>query len=181
MRWFIGPARSGKTQSIVADYVRWIDGGVDSRKIAVFAATGELRSHLARRLYEATANRAIVQTFTPIGFFQKEVLLYWPLLQTELGLVARFPLEIGPENEQEIATRLFERRLMGERSDGRDFGAQLEDIQRDRIVRHIIDNLQIAAAAGVPDGGDSRSPFASSSSRGDSLSGDVGTGGGSSH
>ncbi|MEO0853653.1 MAG: hypothetical protein AAFY15_09145, partial [Cyanobacteria bacterium J06648_11] len=77
------------------------------------------------------------------SFFQHEVLLYWPLLQAEMGLLARFPLVLKPENEQEIATRLFEREL--------EAGAiALEGYSKARIVRQIVDNLQIAAQAGVP-------------------------------
>ena len=102
-----------------------------------------MRAQLSRRLQAATHNRAIVQAFTPIGFFQQEVLLYWPLLQDRLGLLARFPLTIAPENEQELATKLFEPEL--------EQGAiSVEGFSRPQIVRHIIDNLQLAASAGLP-------------------------------
>ena len=141
--WWVGVAGSGKTDCLVKTYVDWIDAGADSRTILCFAVSSELRSQLSRRLQADTQNRAIVQVLTPMGFFQREVLLYWPLLQDSLGLLARFPLTIAPENEQELANQLFEKDLEQE-----DFA--IEGMSRTEIVRHIIDNLQLAASAGLP-------------------------------
>ncbi|MGK7912206.1 MAG: hypothetical protein AB4050_12120 [Synechococcus sp.] len=141
--WWTGAAGSGKSDRLIQTYARWVDDGIDSRTIFVFSASSELRTHLAGQLQTATQNRSIVQAFTPIGFFQREVLLYWPLLQDRLGLLARFPLTIAPENEQELADKLFAKDI--------DAGQiVVEGLSRERIVRHIIDNLQLAAAAGLP-------------------------------
>ncbi|MEO1132324.1 MAG: hypothetical protein AAFX40_06405 [Cyanobacteria bacterium J06639_1] len=141
--WVLGDARSGKTAALVDRFTSWVDRGADSRAIFAFAANSELRVSLSQRLQQATKNRVAIAVRTPTSFFQNEVLLYWPLLQAEMGLLARFPLVLKPENEQEIATRLFEREL--------DSGAiALEGYSQARIVRQIVDNLQIAAQAGVP-------------------------------
>lgn len=141
--WVLGGARSGKTSALVERYVAWVERGADSRTIFAFATNSQLSRELSQRLQQATGNRVAVAVQTPIGFFQHEVLLYWPLLQAEMGLLARFPLVLKPENEQEIATQLFERDL--------DSGAiALEGYSRTRIVRQIVDNVQVAALAGVP-------------------------------
>ena len=142
-RWWEGVAGSGKTDRLVQTYVDWIDAGADTRTLFVFSASSELRAQLSRRLQAATHNRAIIQAYTPIGFFQREVLLYWPLLQNNLGLLARFPLPIAPENEQELANQLFE-------PDLEQGLISVEGFSRSQIVRHIIDNLQLAASAGLP-------------------------------
>ena len=141
--WWTGVAGSGKSDRLVQTYVRWVDEGADSRTIFAFSASSELRTQLAAELQAATRNRAIVQAFTPIGFFQREVLLYWPLLQDQLGLLARFPLTIAPENEQELADKLFSSEIEAGQ-------IAVEGFSRERIVRHIIDNLQLAASAGLP-------------------------------
>ncbi|MEL7085618.1 MAG: recombinase family protein [Cyanobacteria bacterium J06597_1] len=140
--WWTGVAGSGKSDRLVQTYARWVEEGIDSRTIFVFSASSELRTQLAAQLQMATHNRAIVQAFTPIGFFQREVLLYWPLLQDRLGLLARFPLTIAPENEQELADKLFAKELEAGQM-------VVEGFNRERIVRHIIDNLQLAASAGL--------------------------------
>lgn len=141
--WMLGGARSGKTAALVERYRDWVDRGADSRTIFAFAANSHLSRELTQRLQQATSNRVAIAVQTPVGFFQHEVLLYWPLLQAEMGLLARFPLVLKPENEQDIATRLFERDLAA--------GAiALEGYSRSRIVRQVVDNVQVAALAGVP-------------------------------
>ncbi|WP_017324235.1 hypothetical protein [Synechococcus sp. PCC 7336] len=141
--WWVGSARSGKTDRLIRTYTDWIQQGADGRELFAFAPNSELRSQLSRRLQAATHNAAVVQVYTPIGFFQREVMLYWPLLQSQLGLLARFPLAIAPENEQELADGLFASHFeQGELT--------IEGFSRAQIVRHIVDNLQLAASANIP-------------------------------
>ena len=141
--WWTGVAGSGKSDRLTQTYAHWVEAGAESRAIFAFSASSELRTQLFQQLQTATHNRAIVQAFTPIGFFQREVLLYWPLLQDQLGLLARFPLTIAPENEQELADKLFAKELEAGQ-------IAVEGFSRERVVRHIIDNLQLAASAGLP-------------------------------
>ncbi len=141
--WWTGVAGSGKSDRLTQTYAHWVGTGADSRAIFAFSASSELRTQLFQQLQTATHNRVIVQAFTPIGFFQREVLLYWPLLQDQLRLLARFPLTIAPENEQELADKLFAKELEAGQ-------ISVEGFSRERVVRHIIDNLQLAASAGLP-------------------------------
>jgi hypothetical protein len=144
--WTVGDARSGKTEQLVKQFKSWQQEGTDSRTIFCFAANGQLRLALSRRLQEATEGAVVVRTFTPMGFFQAEVLLYWPLLQSQLGLLARFPLLLKPENEQELTEQLFAPEL-------ENGVLAVEGYNRWQVVRQILDNLQLAAAAGLPAAG----------------------------
>lgn len=111
--------------------------------ILVFAATGDNRIELADRLTAATQGQCPVQSATPIGFFQDEVLLFWPLLIQQLQLKAQFPVRLRPENEQELATRLWRSQLEPEM-------LQRLGVSEYRLVRRILDWQQLAALSGTP-------------------------------
>ena len=48
------------------------------------------------------------------GFFQDEVILFWPLLIDSLSIKAQFPVRLRPETEQELATKLWSSQLDAE-------------------------------------------------------------------
>jgi hypothetical protein len=110
--------------------------------ILVFAANDDTRRDLADRLTMAIQGRYPILSKTPLGFFQDEVMLFWPLLIQRLNLRAQFPLRLRPETEQELATQLWQAEL--ER-----WGTQLPGANEDAKVRLILDLLQLAAVSGT--------------------------------
>ncbi|MBW4488654.1 MAG: recombinase family protein [Trichocoleus desertorum ATA4-8-CV12] len=177
--WIVGPTRSGKTTDLVNQFKAWVQAGLDpngdrqteptlkaghpvserlqqlmversqrarmqetASAILVFAATGDNRLELVDRLTSATQGECPIQSATPIGFFQDEVLLFWPLLVEQLQLKAQFPVRLRPENEQELATRLWRSQLTPE-------VLQRSGVGEYRLVRRLLDWLQLAALAGI--------------------------------
>jgi hypothetical protein len=111
--------------------------------ILVFAAMGDNRIDLVDRLVAATHSQYSFYSTTPLGFFQDEITLFWPLLIQQLDLKAQFPLRLNPENEQELAARLWQPEI------DRAIGAQ-SGVNGARLVRKILDLLQLAGLAGIP-------------------------------
>ena len=159
--WITGPSCSGKTTRLVEQFCRWadeealgataatLDGGSRDLPVSadpgiwVFAANGDSRMELADRIAIATQGKHPGQSVTPLGFFQEEVRLFWPLLLEVLNLRAQFPLRLRPENEQELATRLWQAELTAG-------WFRMEGANEYRTVRRLLDWLQLAAFAGIP-------------------------------
>ena len=160
--WITGSTRSGKTARLVSQFQQWIAGGLlqspkvsrlasrmtrRDRRIApavlVFAANDDNRRELADRLTTAIQGRYPVLSKTPLGFFQDEVMLFWPLLIGRLNLRAQFPLRLRPETEQDLASQLW-------RSDLEKWSLQLPGTNEPSKVRRILDLLQLAAVSGTP-------------------------------
>ncbi len=165
--WITGPTRSGKTNRLVELFREWMDGrrqqgggrqvergqqpavsgqqpGVklSNPGVLVLAAIGDNRMDLVDRLTVATQSRYPFHSTTPLGFFQDEVLLFWPLLIQQLDLKAQFPLRLTPENEQELASQLWQPELDR-------VLAQQSNLVAARLVRRSLDLLQLASLAGV--------------------------------
>lgn len=163
--WITGPSRSGKTSRLVELFGEWVNAGragqepasqVPTRSLGnrqgtaaephrgdvlVFAAIGDNRIELADRLVAAIQSRYPFHSTTPLGFFQDEVILFWPLLIQQLDLKAQFPLRLAPENEQELASQLWQPELDP-------VIAQQSNVIASRLVRRSLDLLQLAALAG---------------------------------
>jgi hypothetical protein len=110
--------------------------------VLVFAANNDNRQDLGERLVAATGGRYPIRAKTPLGFLQDEVILYWPLLIGLLNLLAQFPVRLRPETEQELATKLWKQ------LDGEIFS--IAGVGDYRLVRRILDLLQLAAYSGTP-------------------------------
>ena len=156
-RWIQGKTRSGKSARLVETLSEWHQTIAQSvpmptarrvptqgdRGFLVFAANGENRIELVDRIEAQTQGRSLFDSTTPLGFFQSELLLFWPLVAEQLQLNVQFPLRLRPETEQMLATRLWQPRL--------DRGELAIDGVRDYyVVRRILDLLQIAASTNVP-------------------------------
>ncbi|MGB3655349.1 MAG: recombinase family protein [Rivularia sp. (in: cyanobacteria)] len=168
--WIVGPSRSGKTQRLVQQFCIWVNNYNPNQEtfytnnpppknspsipkslypqnnelgVLVFAANGDNRRELADKIVTATWGKYPVIAKTPLGFFQDEVILFWPLLIESLKIKAQFPVRLRPETEQELATKLWRSRLNEEilRSVG---------MNESRLVRRILDLLQLAALSGTP-------------------------------
>lgn len=153
--WITGPARSGKTAQLVAQFQAWMAEPVSSPALGqreaalrqgpallVFAATGDNRLALVERLTVATGGQYPVRTTTPVAFFEAEVTLFWPLLLEQLALPPRFPLRLRPETEQALALELWQPLL--------ESGAPLaqEGVRPAAMVRRILDLHLLAASSG---------------------------------
>lgn len=160
--WIVGPSRSGKTTQLVEQFCDWIQSHVDKQgqisnrrqvrnayvlqpqpAVLVLAANDDNRILLADRLIAATEGKYPISAKTPLGFFQDEVILFWPLLIQLLNLRSQFPVRLRPETEQELATRLWQSQLNEEMS-------HLSGVSQHRVVRRILDLLQLAAYSGTP-------------------------------
>ena len=160
--WITGSTRSGKTTRLVNQFRQWIEEGLGKpdptkcsipqrsrhdRRLApavlVFAANDDNRRDLAQQLTTAIQGRYPVLSKTPLGFFQDEVMLFWPLLLGRLNLRAQFPLRLRPETEQELATQLWHSEL-------EKWSGELPGANEYARVRRILDLLQLAAVSGTP-------------------------------
>lgn len=163
--WIQGITRSGKTARLVEKLAGWQSPSVVAAEryetaslsrqssgatdrspfhnlspanVLVLAANGDNRLEFNDRITTVIKGRFSIHATTPLGFFQDEVTLFFPLLIEQLNLKARFPLQLRPENEQELATRLWHAPLeaaLGQRIGA--IGAQ--------TVRRMLDLLQLAA------------------------------------
>ncbi len=167
--WIVGPSRSGKTTRLVEHFQLWVERRtkqVSTRRqmrsnqnelskvlprlnlqqndpaVLIFAANDDNRRELADRMVAAIGGKYPVRAKTPLGFFQDEVVLFWPLLIQLLNLKAQFPVRLRPETEQELATQLW-RPQLGEES-------RPTGLSEHRLVRRLLDLLQLAAYSGTP-------------------------------
>ena len=168
--WIIGSSRSGKTTRLVERFCRWVESeshiqekfsthrqihsateSVPQRLhtqssppgVLVLAANDDNRRELADSIVAATSGKYPIRAKTPLGFFQDEVILFWPLLIGVLNLKAQFPVRLRPETEQELATLLWHQQLDEEIL--RPVG-----VSESRLVRRLLDIFQLAAYSGTP-------------------------------
>jgi hypothetical protein len=131
--WVVGTSRSGKSHEL-ATWLRSTDQpSTDQRPpgILVLAATGASRHSIELPQHRST---------TPLGFFEDEIKLYWPLLVEVLGLPPQFSLRLRPETEQEWAYQLWRSAIDSPEYDARAM----------RLVRRILDLMQLAALSQTP-------------------------------
>jgi hypothetical protein len=142
--WIAGTTGSGKTQRLVDQFEQWTHQpeavGRVSRPILAIAANGENRLEWVDRLLAISGES--IDSHTPIGFFQHEVRLFWPLIAESLQLSNPFPLRLRPETEQALATRVMQSDLMSGR-------LHQDGITDYRMVRRTLDILQLAAYSGT--------------------------------
>lgn len=189
--WINGPSRSGKTNRLVQQFCRWVSSEVSPKEllhtqnprpknretipkqlylhqtapaVLVLAANDDNRRELANRIVNTTQGQYPIRGKTPLGFFQDEVILFWPLLIQSLKLKAQFPVRLRPETEQELATKLWRSQLSEEILHTRaeksvEFAEESANggirprlattVSEYRLVRRILDLLQLAAYSGT--------------------------------
>lgn len=147
--WIVGSTRSGKTARLVELFCHQAEAAplpphpAPLSPALVFAAIGDNRIDLADRMAVASQGQFSFDSSTPLGFFQDEVILFYPVLVKRLGLRSQFPVRLRPETEQELATRLWRSEL--------DSGKLAQTgVSEYYLVRRLLDILQLAALAGVP-------------------------------
>ncbi|MEH2466860.1 recombinase family protein [Nostoc sp.] len=167
--WIVGTSRSGKTARLVEQFCSWVQPEKQHPEsfytkkstqkkgaripeflylkqtepgVLVLAANDDNRRELGDRIVTSTLGKYPVRAKTPLGFFQDEVILFWPLLINSLSLKAQFPVRLRPETEQELATKLWRPQLDEEI-------LRIAGVNESRLVRRILDLLQLAAYSGV--------------------------------
>ncbi len=144
--WFQGRTRSGKTQALVEQFRQWIEHNDHPDPFKPTALIMAPNNRTQRHLFELCsehlkASHSLIAK-TPVGFFADEVELFFPLISQKLALSPQFPIRLRPEMEQKLATDLWRAAFieadlnLGERSES-------------RLVRRMLDLLQLAGAAGV--------------------------------
>lgn len=143
--------RSGKTTTLIQYLANWSKPSLSQegesiqapvRTALVFAVNADNRQRLMPAIAQATTAQIVVQSTTPLGFFEDEVLLFWPMVLKALGLQAQFPLRLRPETEQELAAQLWQTAPWEQL-------LEMENISPERWVRRILDLLQLAAFGGI--------------------------------
>jgi hypothetical protein len=150
--WINGSTRSGKTTRLIEQFCLWANVTPQFRyqippSILVFAAIGDNRLALSDRITVATDGKHTCDSATPLGFFQDEVRLFYPLLAEKLAQTfqvrSQFPVRLRPETEQELATRLWRSHLLNG-------SMRQEGVSDYFMVRRTLDLLQLSAASGTP-------------------------------
>ena len=142
-QWIVGTSLSGKTRHLLTRFQTWSQQVTPSHGLAIYpralvlSAIGDNRLVLTDRLTTLTQSKIPFRSTTPLGFFEEEVLLFWPLLVKNMGLTAQFPVRLRPENEQELATRFWRSQL--------DVVTGETGIQASKLVRRLLDIYQLAA------------------------------------
>ena len=110
-------------------------------QILILAANTENRINLMDRISEATSEQYPYNSTTPLGFFEDEVILFWPLLIQALKLRGQFPLRLRPETEQELASRFWSPQIDKLKQPG---------VSLERMIRRTLDLFQLAAFSCTP-------------------------------
>ncbi|MDE5075111.1 MAG: recombinase family protein [Trichodesmium sp. St5_bin2_1] len=110
-------------------------------QILIMAANTENRINLMDRISEATSEQYPYYSTTPLGFFEDEVILFWPLLIQALKLRGQFPLRLRPETEQELASRFWSPQIEKLKQPG---------VSLERMIRRTLDLFQLAAFSCTP-------------------------------
>lgn len=167
--WIVGTSRTGKTTRIAEIFCHWLE--LDNQdiesfytktlsqkktsstkktstlrqtepRVLVLAANDDNRRELADTIITLTSGKYPIRAKTTLGFFQDEVILFWPLLIESLQIKAQFPVRLRPETEQELATKLWRSQLETET-------LRRAGLNENRLVRRILDLWQLGAYSGV--------------------------------
>lgn len=138
-----GTTRSGKTAQLVSALTQGRpEPGTALFPSLILAANRDNRIDLANRLAAATGGDSSVRVYTPLGFCQGEVILFWPLILEHFQVRSQFPLILRPENEQFLAARLWKTQL-------EDLDWAWPGLSSQQVVRRILDLLQLSSLAGL--------------------------------
>ena len=120
--WINGTTRSGKTTRLVEGYCQWVEtprkprisgGGslLSSPPVLVLAANDDSKRELNEQLTIATQGKYPLTIKSPLGFFQEEVLLFFPLLIQSWAASQQFPASPqslqSPQSRQSLQSPTF--------------------------------------------------------------------------
>ncbi|MBF1999707.1 MAG: recombinase family protein [Synechococcales cyanobacterium M58_A2018_015] len=144
--WIVGASCTGKTTRLIEYFCDWAaarrqEKAFPNPNCLIIAALGDNRLDLVDRIESVTHGQYRFDTVSPLGFFAKEVELFWSLLMQHLGLKAPFPLRLHPETEHELATQLWRGELPTH--------PDQEPLPEALRVKRTLDALSGAAMAGI--------------------------------
>lgn len=148
--WITGGIRSGKTNALVEFARQWWQATSPtdnpnqfvSQSVLIFAMNGDNRSDVTQRLLTATEGKIPLRSTTPLGFFEEEIRLFWPLIMEQISGVKTLPLRLRPEAEQYLAVQFWGQEAL-------ESLIQIEGFSPERWARNLLDVIQLAAFAGV--------------------------------
>ncbi len=153
--WLSGKSCSGKTTRLVQQIQRHYTainahpalGKTPAspklpQSMLVLAANNHNQRELADAIQAALDGDGRFVSKTPLGFMADEVELFFPIICDTLNLQSEFPLRLRPELEQKYATELWEDTLES-------WDLNLSGRSLSRLIRRLLDLLQLAGAAGV--------------------------------
>ena len=144
--WVSGSVGTGKTQSIVNFAQKWQQSRLwndgQSKSVLVFAMNSENRQRLTQRVQNATNGQLSLQSTTPLGFFEEEVMLFWPIISSQEQIDSGFPLRLRPESEQYLAVQLWGEERLKQLN-------EIEIFSTERWARNLLDLIQLSAFSGV--------------------------------
>lgn len=141
-----GPAQSGKTEALSAELQGWLRQAPQDRILLpvclVLAANRTSGGQWQNRLEAAPDNLFFEGVKTPSSWAKEEIVLHWPLILEQTGISAPFPLFLRPETEQAFA-------LTWAQTDVQEWPRSLSQAQQYRLLRQVLDLLQLAGGAGL--------------------------------
>ncbi|MBJ7900861.1 MAG: hypothetical protein GC158_13310 [Cyanobacteria bacterium RI_101] len=141
-----GPAQSGKTEALGAELRDWLRkaprDGTLLPVCLVLAANRTSGRQWQERLETAPDNLFFERVKTPSSWARDEVFLHWPLILEDRERSAPFPLLLKPETEQALA-------LDWAQTDLAEWPRSLSQAQQYRLLRQVLDLLQLAGGAGL--------------------------------
>ena len=146
--WLNGKSCSGKTQRLVAAIQEHHNHQFqlkvqDQKSMLILAANNRNQRELADAIQQKLQGQGNFISKTPLGFMADEVELFLPIICETLSLEPKYPLRLRPELEQKYATDLWEPRFQA-------WDLNLSGRSLSRLVRRLLDLLQLAGAAMVP-------------------------------
>ncbi|MGA1410779.1 MAG: recombinase family protein [Prochlorotrichaceae cyanobacterium] len=148
MLWICGHTRSGKTTRLVQEFCQWLEVTPNARsqttQAIVLASTSDNQLALRDALVSASPYSCTPYTASPLGFIQREVFLFWPLLAQHLNLSVLFPLRLRSETEQELAVQFWQRNI-----DRDNPKTALPPKRLERSVRNELDLFFLALSSGL--------------------------------
>ncbi|MFM1843639.1 MAG: hypothetical protein RLZZ490_2382 [Cyanobacteriota bacterium] len=151
--WLEGRSRGGKTQRLVDLFQHWHQGQNPGQRLTdqnhqalVLAANSQTRRRLLLQLQGAIAGQTPIICQTPLGLMREAVLLFWPLLVNQGLSPAFIPTQLRPETEQLLALAQWQQQFP-------QVAKTLNIAQQGRLVRNLLDILQLAGAAGLGEEG----------------------------
>ncbi|MDX1976451.1 MAG: hypothetical protein SFT94_02145 [Pseudanabaenaceae cyanobacterium bins.68] len=145
--WIQGESLSGKTDLLIECFINWTktepvlfeQPQIGSHKVLALAVNSRQSRAFIDRLRASGAGKYPIECATPRSFLRDQVLLFYPLL----GLDPQFPIVVRVENEQELATNLWQDLL----DNGK---LAIAGLSSSKLVRRLLDFHLMAANSNIP-------------------------------
>lgn len=141
--WVRGQTRSGKSRVLVNAIASWADRQTADQTVLVLTANNRNQRLLADWITAQIGDRLLVVSKTPVALMRGDLELFLPLVYGQLGMKPQLSLRLRPELEQKLARELWEPTFS-------EWDLTFNERFHNRLVRRLLDLLQLAGAAGIP-------------------------------